>query len=224
MNGSTIPDEDLLAYLDGERMPEVDAALSQSPELRQRLEELRADVAMFEHIFHKAPTVQPQDLVDVATGQATPQQRLLVSAYLRAHPAAQKEMNGLLTEARRSQARLQKRLPIFQALAFQPDMRPVRSQTAEMIFQSASLNARVNVRVAPMEQERGSISGIVTQNNQPAVNARVMLRAPSAHPRPRYTDNTGRFLFPKLKAGTYRLEVWFDQGTVQLPDLVLSDE
>ena len=224
MNHPSISDEDLLAYLDGETLPQVEAALTQSLEVRQRLQELRADIETFEDIFRAEEKVSSQDLVDVATGQATSQQKLLVSAYMRRHPAVQGEMKRLQSEARRSEAKQQKLLPIFQALVMQTTSRSVRGQTDELLFQSVELNARVNVRISPMEKERGSISGIVTQNSQPAARARVMLRSDRTQPRPRYTDESERFVFARLRSGIYQLEVWFAQGTVQIANLLLSDE
>ncbi len=210
---------DLLAYLDGVDLPHVEQALQASPGLRQELDELRQAEQVLRQMFGGLPLPDPQDLVDVVTGQATPQQQLRVAAYIRANPAGQQELAALqAAAASRSSSRVR-----FLAVR-QTGALAVRSAAADAIEQSfyvTELAIQVVLRIGPPSNDRWRLEGYVTQHDQPAAGVRVTLRATHARPRPRLTDADGFFAFQRLAAGTYRLQAALPQGTVVLPDIVL---
>jgi hypothetical protein len=87
---------DLLAHLDGERVPHFDVALRYQPELGEQLDALREADQFFHQRFGRILRPDSQDLVDVVTGQASRDQELRVAAYLRQSAAGRAEMAGTL--------------------------------------------------------------------------------------------------------------------------------
>lgn len=83
---------DLLAHLDGERVPHLDIALRNQPELGEQLEALREADQFLHKRFGRCVRPDSQDLVDVVTGQASAAQELRVMAYLRQSAAGRAEM------------------------------------------------------------------------------------------------------------------------------------
>ncbi|MCX7682976.1 MAG: hypothetical protein N2508_13595, partial [Anaerolineae bacterium] len=104
MTTSQIREGELLAYLSGERLPHVEIALRESPELRAELERLRQVDEWLRRLFAGTRPLDPQDVVDVAAGLATPEQRLLVAAWARRDPAVRQELAELEAEAKRLDA------------------------------------------------------------------------------------------------------------------------
>src|SRR6185369_2944415 len=94
-DSNLIEDSELLAYLEGEELPHVEQALAHSAELRAELETLRRDMGYFQRAFGGIDRPDPQDLVDVVTGQATARQQMRVAAYLRQSKRARAEMAAL---------------------------------------------------------------------------------------------------------------------------------
>ncbi len=230
MNQPTIQEGELLAYLDGEPLPHVEAALRESAALREELERLRRLDRWLRDALAGKTLPDPQDLVDVAAGQATPAQRLLVAAWTRRDAAARRELAALQAEAQRLAAASRPRrarLPRFIALplAAALGVRELDHETpGEQTFYAAELQAQVTLRVAPLPRERWRIEGYVTQQHAPAPGLKVRLTSSAAHPRPRTTDAAGFFAFGNLAPGVYTLNVYFAQGHLIVPDILLNDD
>lgn len=219
MNLPTIEPGDLLAYLDGVHLAHVEQALQMSAELREQLETLRRTERSLRKLFGNLPLPDPQDLVDLAVDQATPAQQLLVAAYIRANPAGQQELDTLRLAAAPPK-RL--RLPRFTALLQAPALGVRSAAAAEQNFYASELAVHVVLRLPPPTDDRWRIEGYVTRNDQPATNVRITLRTAHARPRPRLTDAHGFFTFTRLRAGVYRLRIYFEQGILLLPDISID--
>ncbi|MCX8005036.1 MAG: carboxypeptidase-like regulatory domain-containing protein [Burkholderiaceae bacterium] len=230
MKDSQIEEGELLAYLCGENLPHVEAALRESPELRAELERLRQVDEWLRRLFAGTRPLDPQDVVDVAAGLATPEQRLLVAAWARRDPAVRQELAELEAEAKRLDAALKLRplcLPQFVALPLTAAM-GVRAAPAEEIgeraFYVAELQVQIVLRVAPLGRERWRVEGYLTQHHVPLAGVRVSLHSATAHPRPRTTDEAGLFTFRRLPPGIYTLTAVSDRWRVTTPDIALQDE
>jgi hypothetical protein len=222
MSLPTIEPGDLLAYLDGVDLPHVAQALQTSAELRAQLASLRQTEQSLHKLFGGLPLPDPQDLVDVAAGQATPAQQLRVAAYTRLSPAGQQELAALLAE----DAPLKRvRRPLFTALPQTTALgaRSFGPATSEQAFYASELAVQVVLRLSPPSNETWQLAGYVTQHDQPAPQVRVTLRAAHARPRPRFTDVDGFFTFTRLAAGVYRLQAQFAQGVIFIPAITLDD-
>ncbi|NJL03637.1 MAG: carboxypeptidase regulatory-like domain-containing protein [Chloroflexaceae bacterium] len=214
---SNIADGELLAYLDGTGSPATAAALAQSPALQARLAALQAADAHFERLFGGILVPDPQDLVDVATGHATPNQQLRVAAYLRDYAPARAAFAELVV-AEQPRRRI---LPLIGILALASGT--VRStSSAGQLYYVSEVNAQVTVRVIPPDDELWAIEGRITQDDQPLGGVRVRVRPlnpPDGNPRARTrtTDTQGFFRFAKLTAPMYHLEATLDYGTILIP-------
>ncbi|PDV98958.1 carboxypeptidase-like regulatory domain-containing protein [Candidatus Viridilinea mediisalina] len=223
MNINPIQPGELQAYLDGEDVPHVAEALAASPALRQELAALHRQMQTLQGFFGGLNLPDPQDLVDVATGQASPQQQLRVMAYVRASPQGREDFTTLLAlQAAPQSQRL--RLPNILALpqALAPGLRSLPSASDDQSFVAGELHAQVVVRVPPPRGDHWQIEGYVTQHDQPAAAVRVTLRGDQVRPRPRFTDAEGFFTFTRLPAGHYLLQAHFPQGRLLLPPLRLG--
>lgn len=231
MDSPLLDDGDLLAYLEGEDLPHVAQAMAQSPQLRQELEVLRRAAGLMGRLFDGLGRPEPQDLVDVITGQASPQQQLRVAAYLRQSPAAQAEYAALEQEHRDLVAPPQRRrlrLPEFFALpvGLAPGLRASApgSDDRDRSFVVAELQAQVTLRIAQRAGEQWALEGYLTVQQAPAAAVPVRLVAPGARPRPRLSDASGFFAFPRLRPGTYELRATLPQGVLVVRALSLRDE
>lgn len=230
MKDSRIQEGELLAYLCGEHLPHVEAALRESPELQAELERLRQTDEWLRRLLSGKRWPDSQDLVDVVTGLATPEQRLLVMAWVRRDPAAREELAALEAEARGlgvvSPSR-RMRLPLFIAVPVTMAL-GVRAAPAEELderaFYVAELQVQITLRVAPLGRERWRIEGYVTQHHAPVPGVRVSLRSAAARPRPRSTDETGWFNFRHVPPGVYTLTAISDSWRITVPDVTLKDE
>ncbi|MCG8353429.1 MAG: hypothetical protein MI924_37160 [Chloroflexales bacterium] len=54
-----VEEGDLLAYLDGKRSRHIKRALKQSPELRERLDQLQCSIRQFKRLFRDADLRKP---------------------------------------------------------------------------------------------------------------------------------------------------------------------
>lgn len=223
MDLTPIQPGDLMAYLDGVQLPHVEQALQVSAELRQELEDLRQTERRFQAVFADLALADPQDLVDVATGQASAEQQLRVAAYVRVNPQGRQDLADLITAATPA-PRL--RLPRFIALpqVLATSLRALEPVAPEQSFYATELAAQVVVRILPPKDDRWRIEGFVTRNEQPVAQARISLRAEHARPRPRHTDADGFFTFARLQAGVYQLQVRFDDGMLFLPSILLNHD
>jgi hypothetical protein len=216
---------DLLAYLDGVALPHVEQALQASAELRAELAQLQRVNDQLQQRVRNLPIPEPHDMVDVATGQATPEQQLRVAAYVRANPQAKQILTDLLAlQGQSTQPSRQRGRSRFVALpqAMGLGTRSITPVVADHAFYASELAAQIVLRIAPPEDDYWRIEGYVTQHDQPAPNIRVTLRAEHARPRPRVTDADGFFTFARLKAGSYLVQAHFAQGLVLIPALTLT--
>lgn len=225
---------DLLAYLSGEPLPHVVQALADSPALQAQLQEIQRADRQFARLFGGIGVPDPQDLVDVATGQASARQHLRVAAYLRESAAGRAEIVALLDPVPSPRM---SRVPRWLGLPLQPagtragtvgsarwGLRANPGDGAEQGFYISEIHAQVIVQVLPPTGEFWVIQGRVTQQNQPVAAAQVRLSHPERRIRPRTTDAEGFFSFQRLRAGTYGLQVHLGDGRVIVPDIVLADE
>jgi hypothetical protein len=189
-----------------------------------------------QHNFGGLDQPDPQDLVDVVTGQATAQQRLLVDAYIRKSARGRRELALLKKEFALLEKRpaVLPRLPVFMATlalgaaglksqTISQGLRPRVDEETERTYQVTELQVQVTLRIPSKHGEHWQLSGLVTQQQQPVANAQVTLRASRARPRPRHTDEMGFFEFRRLPDGIYRLRIYLEQGTVRTPDIELFD-
>ena len=231
-NKTKINPGDLLAYLDGEDLPEVEKTLARSPALRRELAALYQADSFFSRAFAGLGRPDPQDMVDVVAGQSTPAQELRAAAFLRQSAAGREEMADLQAEleALKGAKKLpRKALPRFMA-------RPLATMGVrgdnigkEQVFYTAELQAQITLRIAPPIREEWQIEGFVTKSYIPAPDAEVTLRPAQDTGRQqlqtRRTDDDGFFAFQNLKAETYRLDVYFDEeGVVFIPNIALSND
>lgn len=135
--------------------------------------------------------------------------------------ALEEEM-AILTKPRRSWLRLPQW--IATPLSVAAGLRSTSGQRIQQSFQVANIQAQVTLRVAPSERENWRIEGYVTQNFQPVANAKVTFISERSHPRPRYTDEMGFFVFGRLSEGTCQLRIYLEQGVVVIQDIRLIDE
>ncbi|MFV9507478.1 MAG: hypothetical protein AB4911_23235 [Oscillochloridaceae bacterium umkhey_bin13] len=226
-----LEDGDLLAYLEGEDLPHVAQALAQSPTLRQQLETLRRTKSLMTQWFDGLDRPDPQDMVDVITGQASATQQLRVAAYLRKSPVARAEYAELEQEFRAlSTPARPRRLtrPTFFALPMSLGA-GLRSSTPTSVahehsFVVAEIQAQITLRITLRSDEHWSLEGYITQDQQAAADIPVRLVAPGARPRPRTSDAAGFFSFARLRPGTYELRATMEQGILVVRDLILNDE
>lgn len=228
MSTPSISEGDLLAYLDEVDLPHVAQALSESLDLQRELAELEQLDDLLRQKFGQQIIPDPQDLVDVLTGQATNQQRLLVAAYERRSLRWRQEKALLEKELAllQSPPRPRFRLPNYTALlqTAASGLRSALSENeAQPTFQVAEMQAEVTLAIIPGELEQWQITGYVTQKDQPVVNARVTLRAEHIKPRRRSTDTAGFFRFRALSAGHYHLRIALTEGAIVIPVLELKD-
>jgi hypothetical protein len=222
----TIEEGILQAYLEGERQPHVVDALAHSSELQHQLALLaRAN----ERLHRLAPrTVIPSnsDLVDVATGQATPTQQLRVAAYLRESKAGRERMAYLLEGDRH---------PRFGALTLYLATPPLavtgtKSKTNVEVsddgpmFVATELAAHIVVRVQPMTVDSWRLRGYLEQQGEPLGTRQVVLRAADGRRRTRTTDTGGFFTFERLPVGSYHVRVALDAGVLLTPPIALGHE
>lgn len=232
---------ELFAYLAGESLPHVAQQLNASPALQQDFDELRQLDHWLQHNFGGIARPDPQDLVDVALGQANATQKLIVAAYVRQSRQGQRELKRLqkefggaaVTAPPTKRPLLFWAIPLLGGAGLKTEKGGASASLAanhfaqtrhggEQTFQVTELQAQITIRIPPASGETWQLSGIVTQNQQPMANATVTLRAEHTRPRPRKTDQMGFFAFRHLPEGTYRLRVYLDQGIVRVPDIELS--
>lgn len=235
MDKQPIQEGDLLAYLEGEPLPHVDYHLRESAELRAELERLRRAHSTYSNLWQPAPDAaepDPQDMVDVVTGQASAAQQLRVAAYIRQNAAARATYDALqATFAAASPAtppRHRLRVPVFAAVpaglgAGLRTAAPLVSDR-EQAFVVAALQVQVTLRVIPRDDGYWAVEGYVTREQHPATGVQVRMHADGARPRPRTTDDGGFFRFARLRDGTYQVRVLLADGTVLLRDVSLADD
>lgn len=222
MISPTITDGQLLAYLDGVRLPAVESALAVSPALRARLETLRSEEFFLREMFINLPVIEPQDLVDVVTGQASPATRLRVNAYLKENPEAKEEMETLKKSLPQTST---SRRPAFAAIpVLAAGLRDAGAQSQNQSYYVAELEARVSLSITPCGTERWRVSGRVTCANQAIVGVRVALSSANFHPRPRQTDENGFFEFQRLPTDVYSLRVTLVSGILVIREIDLGND
>lgn len=235
MNQPQISEGDLIAYLAGEILPHVERMLRVSPELQRELDNFRQLDTWLQSQFGGIGRPDPQDLVDVVTGQATKQQELIVAAYVRNNLRGQREIEALQKDYR-NRRRLW--LPVFVARPVlnyvglksslglrgskSPDvLRASHDQDIEQVFEVTELDAQVALRIPRVQGELYELTGTVTQNAQLVENTRVTLRGARGLVRRRITDEAGFFTFQKLPPDTYRLRITREDGVILIPNLEL---
>ena len=229
MKEEYIDDGELLAYLDGEHLPHVVKALANSSELQGRLDELKQ---LHENLFVEFEGVlrpDPQDLVDVATGQASQAQKLIVAAYVRNSVQGQAELDALETEwAKSMPARGGSRkiwtLPQF--LARPLSLVGVRSNDTRdgglQTYYAADVQAQIAVQIPPPSNDLWKIQGYVTHEDLPLTTTAVSLYPITEMTTE--TDEMGFFAFENLPTGRYDLRLHLQDSIVLIPDIYLTDE
>jgi hypothetical protein len=238
MTEKPIEEGDLLAYLNGEHLPHVEAALAASPDLRIELEALRRTNHMLSNVLGGLDTFDSQDIVDVITGQATDGQQLRVAASVRQDAQVRAEFEALqqafqtaAPASRHPESGLSRFFAVplsgmagLRAAAPAAADVPLLTPGKDQSFLAADLNVQITLHLVPPAPHYWQIEGHVTHDQAPAPELKVTLTSEATRPRPRQTDDMGFFSFRRLRAGTYRLQVFFAQGIVVLPDIHLHDE
>lgn len=242
MTQQAISQGDLLAYLDGERLPHVEVALRREPALRHEFEVLQETDRFLYTMFGGILRPDSQDLVDVATGQATSQQALRVAAYLRNSADARARMEALKKVAEEVEPRIvakeakepallskiQTLLPLFFARRLRAaDVRAGGlqdiSQSSDETFYVAEIEARVTLYVSPPVREVWLLEGYVTQNALPVDEVMVSLQQEEGVVATTTTED-GFFTFDSLEAGRYQIKVQFEHGILVIREIELEDE
>lgn len=230
---STVPINpgDLLQYVLGDTSPELSQLIRSSPEaMRQADELLEADKALSMLLRSEAPSIE-QDMVDVAVGQATANQRLRVAAYVRQNPRAQAELDALKREYALITGK--KPEPVARKASFPAmpilGLRGVRAQEQvgqqrELAFEVVELDAQVTLRMTHPEGNFWALSGYVTVDGVPGAGAGITLRGTTSDlRRRRKCDEAGTFSFSRLAPGDYSLLVTVDKGRLVVPELRLRE-
>ena len=228
MSNKSIQDGDLLAYMEGEELPHVADALANSPELKVEFDQLKVIRKKLLSEFGGILRPDPQDLVDVVAGQATPTQRLLVSAYVRRSPQGQAELAALEAEwgqmapdAAPTQGMW--KLPEF--LAQPLALVGVRSQQAtgqdSQTYYTADIDVQITLQIPPPEDDRWQVQGYATHNDLPLTDTPISLQALDVLLAE--TDDMGFFTFTDLAAGHYDLRLELADSVVLIPNITLTD-
>ena len=242
MTSFNINQGDLLAHLDGQRLPHLDAALRTQPELRTQLEALREADQFFHQRFGRILRPDSQDLVDVVTGQASAAQELRVMAFVRQSAAGRAEMAAIREAFAEAQAEEQGfieskarqgfigaiRTALRQFIAQPLQATGVRgslySKDTENTFYVAKLDARVTVYPSPAYGEEWIIEGYVTQKEQPIDGISATLEQNDEIIASTETEDGGFFTFEAIEAGTYQIKVHFEHGILMIQKIELEDE
>ena len=229
-----IEEGDLLAYLNGDSDPQLEMALQESAELLAELEALQQVDAHLRHALNNVHIFNEQDVVDVVTGQATANQRLIVAAQRRRDPVLDAEMQAMEAEYAQLTAPKPSRwqLPQFiaQPIAAAIGVRSNTYETQEHAYHVVELQAQVTVRIVPPDGEIWALEGYVAQNHQPASQVQVDLATddfvdPAVESLATLqSDEQGFFVFQDLDEGTYYLRITLADGSILVRDLTLLDE
>lgn len=234
MRKPKVEDYELIAHLSGNRSKHVEKALSRSSELQQDFSELQEFIALLDQSVGGVLCPDPLDLVDVATGQATDAQRLIVAAYERESVVGHNTMKLLRNEyeqatepkARtKANVRWWSQLPLLVAtpvvsatgLRSSVDVKAAKvsdDQILEQNLEVAELSAQVAIRASALNEEQWVIDGHVSEDNTESMNCKVTLRSDKGWKRTRTTDKYGMFSFSEVPQGRYRLRIYLANGVV----------
>lgn len=228
MSKHSIQPGELLAYLNGEQLPHIEQALQESLELQQKLEELREAEMLLQKLVHRVDKFDPLDLVDVVSGNATPEQKLRMAALVRHNPKIREELDALKKEWRalNQKEERSKTLPEFfatpleLALGLRGDQEVERK---ECTFQVVELKAKITFRFASAVSGDWQLDGYLTQHEEHLPEIKIFLRSNKKRVRSTYTDGEGFFSFSHLSSGIYQLKAYLDQGVIVISDIELKD-
>lgn len=221
---------DLLAHFDGKKVKGLSEALSGSQELEERFSRIKKQHNQLKKLLKGVGVPDSQDLVDVVTGQASAQTRLIVDAYVRNSPSGKQRMDLIRKEyaqLERESAPSKIRLPVFIAVPARlgialrsandeddPFARPL-----EGAYETADLEAKVAYRIVPSWQEQFRVEGTVLHKGLPAINVRVSLRGDKGRAKIIQTTSIGYFVFDKMAPGRYRLRIQVGGGILETPSI-----
>jgi hypothetical protein len=220
-------DGELLAYIDGVSNPALEQALEESASLRLRLDDLRSIDSYLHKTMAGSQLEDNQDLVDVAAGQATPAQKLLVSARLRANP----KLKALFEELKQqfsteTKGRAGRTLPVFLGVLVQAagvrSGAPLSEQSGKS-YEIRQVDARVQLNIAQQAGERWRLTGRLTRQGQPT-SALISLRRGRGRGRDRQSDLAGFFEFSEIPSGSYRVRITLDDAILEIPEILLDEE
>lgn len=233
---------DLFAYIEREASPEVISRIESSAIYQQQAAEMRQMSNAFTNLFTEAKLVDRLDLVDVAAGQATANQRLIVAAHCRRDPAIAAELEELkrdwpevMDEGKQSEpvgSWLTGLLSDFTAKPLWAGAGTRSSadssqaqQTGPQTYELADLDVQVTPQfIFDDGGENWRLEGNVLQKDQPVEEVDVILLPEGTHTNPTLTNKSGTFVFDGLEAGTYHLYIVLLQGIIEIPDLELIDD
>ena len=219
---------DLIAHIDGNS--------NASPDLAADLTELADLDALLQRTYGGSARPDPQDLVDVLMGQATPAQRLIVAAYVRDSMRGKAEMAALEKELADELGSTPKlgfladllprfmATPIAMGIGLRTSANISATETGEQTFQVAELNVQITLQIAPPIRELWEIEGYISQNYLPVADAPLILQSVPSPQQESNTDSEGFFIFQELSDGRYNLSIQLAEGIITLPELTLTDE
>jgi len=178
---------------------------------------------------------------DVASGQATANQRLIVAAHCRRDPDVTaeleelqeywREMTGEGEQSATESSWLTGLLPDFPAKRLwsganaRTNADSIRAkQTSPQTYESTDLTALVTLQFILTEDEVWRLEGDVLQDDQPAKSIEVMLVPEGAYANPALTDEIGTFFFDRLEEGNYSLRIMLPQGVMVISDIELTND
>ncbi|MEM7535057.1 MAG: carboxypeptidase-like regulatory domain-containing protein [Chloroflexota bacterium] len=245
----TIQEGEHLAYINKDASPNTVAIIENSPEQQQEITDLEKLYRSLGTFFATTKPVDPQDLVDVATGHATPNQILIVDAHCRRDPAVRAELEQIRAdwikmEEIRTRPTLFERIQnaykslqqyIAEPILLEPssDFRfsarsPVHADNLRQAYEVINLDVHLTLRIIPMSGEVWKLEGFVTQNSLPVAETIVTVQASledgDRELDPVTTDEHGFFMLTNLEEGVYRLEIILEHGIVVVRDVELKED
>ena len=229
---SVIEEGDLVDYLDGVLPPELAEVIEASPEHLQRLSQLRQIDNQLKDVFSEAKLLDPQDLVDVAADQATPIQRLIVAAHCRRSPEIAAEFaelkqiwNDGIVPADEEKISWLKLFPLLSASLVTAGLGVKSTSHPQQAYEVIELKAKAVVHtIPPEENDFWLLKGQVTQDNQPVIEANVMLSGDQMENITTSTDSSGFFTFEEISEGTCQIYIDLPEGMMYLSNIILDDD
>lgn len=227
-----IQDGDLVDYLDGVLSPALVEAVDASPEHLQKLSQLRQIDHQLKDVFNRVRLLDPQDLIDVAADQATPNQRLIVAAYCRRSPevaaefAALKQIwDGETLSTDKQKISWMELFPLFQAKLITAGLGVKGASHPQQTYEVAELQVKAIVHsIPPEEDDFWTLKGQVTQDNRPLPDANVLLSGDHMADITTMTDSLGFFTFEELAEGTCHISISVPKNMISFPAITLDDE
>ncbi|MFV9505620.1 MAG: carboxypeptidase-like regulatory domain-containing protein [Oscillochloridaceae bacterium umkhey_bin13] len=213
-----IAEGELQALLDGEDLPHVAAALAASPALQAEFAALQQTQRRIAQLAQTAQPPDDYDLLDVAAGQASATQILLVGSYLQRSAEARERLAYLLEgehpDVQQGAALILALPPPHLALMLSANP----AAPAYPLTVPAS-DLQITLQVQELAPASYQLNLQLTHQGQPLAYERIVIQAATGYRASRITDAKGQGRFPSLPAGTYHLRIKLANALVVTPPL-----